>query len=295
MIAELDAITDALEALGWPVHYVDVPEHPTELPYLVLGSSSGRMFGPALCADLTDLDDLLRVMVVHHNPQAVVLAHEQVRATLHNTHPPVEGRAMTVRLLGSEPVAVDRDMTIAPTNRHPAYGVDIYRVTSVPNPPPPIPVVPVTGATPGTPGAWVPANAYPLPTTVAEANALGLSLGAQRWPSGTYVLLADPLASHTHWAGAVVRFAPGDSPTPPTLSSIAPSTGPTAGGTAVTLTGAHLTGATELTIGGLGVAFTVVNPTTVTAITPPNSAGNKIVILRAPAGNASLPGGFTYV
>lgn len=134
MIAELDAITDALEALGWPIHYVDAPEHPTELPYLVLGSSSGRMFGPALCATLTDLDDLVRVMVVHHNPHAVVLAHEQVRAVLDNTHPPVAGRSLTVRLLASEPVAVDRDLTIATTNRHPAYGVDTYRVTSVPAP-----------------------------------------------------------------------------------------------------------------------------------------------------------------
>lgn len=134
MIGELDAIRDALEVLGWPVFYVDAPEKPTVLPYLVLGSSSGRMFGPALCADLTDLDDLLRVMAVHHNPEAVVLAQEQVRAVLHNTHPPVDGRAVTVRLLGSEPVAVDRDMTIAATNRHPAYGVDVYRLTSVPAP-----------------------------------------------------------------------------------------------------------------------------------------------------------------
>lgn len=134
MIGELDAIMDALLDLGWPVHYVDAPAKPDTLPYLVLGSSSGRMYGPALCADLTDLDDLLRVMVVHHNPTAVVVAQGQVRAVLHNTHPPVAGRSVTVRLLGSEPVAVDRDMTIPVTNLHPAYGVDIYRLTSVPAP-----------------------------------------------------------------------------------------------------------------------------------------------------------------
>ena len=134
MIGELDAIVDTLEALGWPVHVVDAPEHPTDLPYLVVGATSGRLFGPALCADLTDLDDLVRVMVVHHNPQAVILAHESVRAVLHNTHPAVAGRSVTVRLFGSEPVAVDRDMTIATTNRHPAYGVDLYRLTSVPAP-----------------------------------------------------------------------------------------------------------------------------------------------------------------
>lgn len=133
-MGELDAILDALEALGWPVFFVDAPERPTDLPYLVLVTSSGRLLGPALCAELTDLDDLVRVMAVHHNPEAVVLAQEQVRAVLHNTHPAVEGRAVTVRLYGSEPVGVDRDMTIPTTNRHPAYGVDIYRLTSVPAP-----------------------------------------------------------------------------------------------------------------------------------------------------------------
>lgn len=134
MIGELDAIRAALEAEGWPTFYVDAPAHPEVFPYLVLGSSSGRMFGPALCADLTDLDDLLRVMAVGTTPESVVVTQDRVRATLHNTHPPVEGRAVTVRLLGSEPVAVDRDMTVAPTNLHPAYGVDIYRLTSVPAP-----------------------------------------------------------------------------------------------------------------------------------------------------------------
>lgn len=134
MIGELDAIRAALEALGWPVHYVDAPAHPDTFPYLVLGSTSGRMVGPALCSEPTDLDEFLRVMAVAVTPEAVLVTQAQVRAALDNTHPPVEGRALTVRLFGSEPVAVDRDMTIAATNLHPAYGVDLYRVTSVPAP-----------------------------------------------------------------------------------------------------------------------------------------------------------------
>ena len=134
MIGELDAIRAALEAQGWPVFYVDAPTHPEVFPYVVLGSSSGRLFGPALCAELTDLDDLVRVMVVALTPEAVVVTQALVRPVLHNTHPPVDGRSVTVRLLGSEPVGVDRDMTIPPTNLHPAFGVDIYRLTSVPAP-----------------------------------------------------------------------------------------------------------------------------------------------------------------
>jgi hypothetical protein len=77
---------------------------------------------------------------------------------------------------------------------------------------PPPAVVPVTGATAGTPGAWVPANAHPLPASVAEANALGLSLGAA-WTEGQYVVLANASSTHTHWTGTA--FASGNAPAPP--------------------------------------------------------------------------------
>jgi len=71
------------------------------------------------------------------------------------------------------------------------------------------PVVPVTGATAGTPGAWVPADAYPLPASVAEANALGLSLGPA-WTVGQYVILENVTHTHTYWAGAL--FVGGEAP-----------------------------------------------------------------------------------
>jgi hypothetical protein len=74
------------------------------------------------------------------------------------------------------------------------------------------PVVPVTGATGGTPGAWVPANAYPLPASVAEANALGLSLGAA-WTEGQYVVLSNASSTHTYWSGTA--FVGGNAPAPP--------------------------------------------------------------------------------
>jgi hypothetical protein len=128
------AVRALLDTLGFDVFYVDAPTRPDALPYVVLVTSSGRMAGPALCADLTDLDELMRVMVVDTTPEGVIDTHEQIRATLHGAHPPVAGRAVTVWLLTSEPVGVDRDMTLVSTNRHPAYGVDIYRLTSVPAP-----------------------------------------------------------------------------------------------------------------------------------------------------------------
>jgi hypothetical protein len=76
----------------------------------------------------------------------------------------------------------------------------------------PPPVIPVTGATGGTPGAWVPADATEIPASVAEANALGLSLGAA-WTEGQYVVLDNASSTHTHWTGTA--FASGNAPAPP--------------------------------------------------------------------------------
>ena len=61
------------------------------------------------------------------------------------------------------------------------------------------PPEPPTGATAGTPGAWTPDGSV-TPSTLAEANALGLSLGAA-WTAGQYVLLANG-TTHIHWGGS---------------------------------------------------------------------------------------------
>lgn len=74
--------------------------------------------------------------------------------------------------------------------------------------PPEPPVIAPTGAVAGTPGAWQPANAT-APETLAQANALGLSLGAV-WAQGTWVDLAG--GGDIHWTGAA--FALGQAPAP---------------------------------------------------------------------------------
>ncbi|MFT3809610.1 MAG: IPT/TIG domain-containing protein [Micropepsaceae bacterium] len=81
----------------------------------------------------------------------------------------------------------------------------------------------------------------------------------------------------------------------PTLSAIAPVAGPLAGGQSVTLTGTGLTGATGVTIGGAAAAsVTVVNDTTVTAVTPSGAAGARNVEITTPGGAATLTNGYTY-
>jgi hypothetical protein len=84
-------------------------------------------------------------------------------------------------------------------------------------------------------------------------------------------------------------------PATPTVTAISPSSGSTAGGTAVTITGTTLVGATSVTIGGVAATFTVVNPTTINATTGPHAAGAVDVVVTTPGGTATGAGLFTYV
>jgi len=81
----------------------------------------------------------------------------------------------------------------------------------------------------------------------------------------------------------------------PTISSVAPTSGPETGGTEVTVTGTNFTGATGVTFGGdAGTAFTVVNDTTITVTTPAHAPGAVDVIVQHPNGD-SQPGDFTFL
>lgn len=83
--------------------------------------------------------------------------------------------------------------------------------------------------------------------------------------------------------------------TGPTLVSLTPTSGPTLGGTAVTLTGTNFTGTTSVTFGGIAAnSFSVVSDTTVTGVAPANLAGAADVILTTSDGSSTLSNGFTY-
>jgi hypothetical protein len=82
----------------------------------------------------------------------------------------------------------------------------------------------------------------------------------------------------------------------PTVISISPTSGSTAGGTAITITGANLTGATAVTIDGVAATnVTVVSSTSITATTPAGTAGaNKSVLVTTPGGTNTGNTLFTY-
>lgn len=81
----------------------------------------------------------------------------------------------------------------------------------------------------------------------------------------------------------------------PTIASLAPSNGSTAGGTSVTITGTHLAGATAATFGGVPATDLVVNSaTSITVTTPAHAAGPVDVAVTTAGGSDTLAGAFTY-
>jgi len=82
----------------------------------------------------------------------------------------------------------------------------------------------------------------------------------------------------------------------PVLTGISPATGSTMGGTALTITGNHLTGTTSVMLGSVAAtSIKVVSNTRITAIAPPNAAGFVDVSVTAPGGTATLTAAFTYI
>ena len=83
---------------------------------------------------------------------------------------------------------------------------------------------------------------------------------------------------------------------PPRIDGVNPGTGPTAGGTTVTITGSGFNGTTQVYFGDKPATnYTVVSNTEIRATTPAGAAGP--VDVRVVEGNSTstAPGGFTYV
>lgn len=81
---------------------------------------------------------------------------------------------------------------------------------------------------------------------------------------------------------------------PPTITSITPNTGSTAGGTSVVIAGTNLLGATVVTFGGTTATSIVITDTAITCATPAKTAGAKDVVVTTPAGSVTSTGGYTY-
>lgn len=135
MKAHVAALKVALTTL-YPTYFVDA-SGATSYPYLLLWTSPGRPGDEVALDDAqTDLDETFGVTHVAATPDGVLTMTQRVRDVLtpggHPGRLTVAGHAVWVRLDDSRPIDVDRDVTIPATGRHPAFGVDLYRLTSTP-------------------------------------------------------------------------------------------------------------------------------------------------------------------
>jgi hypothetical protein len=84
-------------------------------------------------------------------------------------------------------------------------------------------------------------------------------------------------------------------PPVPATAAVTPASGPTTGGTTVTITGTGFSGATKVAFGAIAATgFTVVSNTVITAVTPAEVGGTRPVYVITPGGRSSA-GTFTFV
>jgi hypothetical protein len=82
---------------------------------------------------------------------------------------------------------------------------------------------------------------------------------------------------------------------PPTVTAISPPSGPTAGGTSVTITGTNFVTGATVTIGGnAATGVSVTNSTTIKATIPAGTAGTVSVIVTTAGGSSNAFSGYTY-
>ena len=133
MIEHLEAVQARLSG----IQPAEVVWSTRDLPYFVLSSPALDLSREVpVCSVTETLDVEVRVKAVTGTPAGVFtmlrLAREELSPGLESSPLAVAGRVATVRFVRSEFVDVDESTTITGTNRHPAQGVDTYRIVSHP-------------------------------------------------------------------------------------------------------------------------------------------------------------------
>jgi hypothetical protein len=111
---------------------------------------------------------------------------------------------------------------------------------------------------------------------------------------GTVDVTVQTLASGWSATSPADQFTYADAA--PTVTSVSPSSGSTAGGEAVTITGTGFTNAYDVSFGGVSASFTVNSDNSIIAVTPAGSAGTVDVTVSAFGGTSATSHAdqFTY-
>jgi hypothetical protein len=103
------------------------------------------------------------------------------------------------------------------------------------------------------------------------------------------------LTSSGPWVMQMVTFS-AVSGSVPTVGSVTPNSGATAGGTAVTITGTNFAAGATVTFGGTAATnVVVVNSTSITATTPAGAGAVTVTVTNPSGQSGSLASAFTYI
>ena len=127
--------------------------------------------------------------------------------------------------------------------------------------------------------------------TSAERTALVLGTG----DAGLVVYDSDDKAlvqwNGTGWSDADASAVAAQ----PTFTSVTPTGGTTAGGTAFTIVGTNLSGVKTVTIGGAAATSVVgVDDTHITGVSPAGTAGAKSIVITTQDGSVTAASAYTY-
>lgn len=134
MRAHITAIGAALTSASLKSYFVEAPSQPN-IPYVLLWTGSGSPPVEDSIATRGDFEATLGLTSVAGTPEGALIVQAAARAALApfaSGSTAVAGRIAWLTLEDSRAVQVDTDVTVTATGKHPAYGVDIYRLRSTP-------------------------------------------------------------------------------------------------------------------------------------------------------------------
>lgn len=129
----ITALKAHLLAAGITAYWVDVPDLPT-FPYVLFWGPAWGKTEDSL-APTTAIDTILKVTTVAENPDLALTFTSRVLTLLDKKALTAQDRTFELNLEWSQDVEVDRQVTLPPLNRHPAYAVSGFHLNASPEHP----------------------------------------------------------------------------------------------------------------------------------------------------------------